>query len=211
MTRRLDVSIAGPRRAAGGTLIGMFIGLILGLALAAGVAYTLSKGGALGPSRPSGKDAGKIQSPVRTESLPADRAAADKAGADKAAADKAAPDKGRFEFYRVLPGMDDARKAADKAERPPEKTPVAKSEPAPRSTDRYVLQAGAFRTDADAENQKARLALLGYEALVQRATTAEGVEVFRVRVGPYTSVDEMNRIKSELSNKGVEVAVIKNP
>jgi len=72
------------------------------------------------------------------------------------------------------------------------------------------LQAGAFTSESEAENLKARLALSGWEAAIQTATTPDKGVRYRVRIGPYDNTDELNRMKSELGNRGFDVAVIKN-
>lgn len=55
---------------------------------------------------------------------------------------------------------------------------------------------------------KARLALVGYEA---RILTAEvnGQTLYRVRVGPYTGLDDMNKARGKLAESGIEAAVIR--
>lgn len=196
-----------PLRQAGGTLLGMFIGLILGLALAAGVAYYLSKGGAFAPAKPSPTAKDGARGPEK---------------ADQTA--EASAEKGRFDFYKILPAGEDSRirqpdvrsaeKMPDKAQEaaPQEKQQekqLAKAEPG--KGERFYLQAGSFQTPGDAENQKARLALAGWEAQVQAATLPDRSTWYRVRVGPYASVDEMNRNRSELAKRGFEVSVIRSP
>ena len=206
-TRTHRNSSPAPRKGAGGTLLGIFIGLAIGLALAAGVAWTLI--GGKSPSAPA-------------------KAAADPAPAREAkAAPKAAPaEKDRFDFYKILPGGEEPklagkpgdRAAADKAAagRPdaaqaPDK--VAAAEPsAPKTAkpgDRFWLQAGSFTQEGDAENLRARLALAGWEAQVQPGTLPDKGVRYRVRLGPYDNPDELNRIKSQLAQRGFEAAVIK--
>jgi cell division protein FtsN len=73
----------------------------------------------------------------------------------------------------------------------------------------YYLQAGAYRETADAEAVRAKLALLGFEASVTDRTTDSGV-LHRVRVGPFTQVETMNKVRSKLSENGVDVAVVRN-
>ncbi len=73
----------------------------------------------------------------------------------------------------------------------------------------YYLQAGAFREQSDAENTRARLALLGFEASISERNSDNGV-LFRVRLGPYNQVEAMNRVRGKLSENGVDVAVIRN-
>ena len=74
----------------------------------------------------------------------------------------------------------------------------------------YSLQAGAFREIADAENTKAKLALLGVAATVAERRSELG-SLFRVRIGPFTEVEAMNRARSRLSDNGVDAAVVRVP
>jgi cell division protein FtsN len=73
----------------------------------------------------------------------------------------------------------------------------------------YYLQAGAFREVADAESARAKLALLGFEANLSDRTTDTGV-LHRVRIGPFNQVEAMNKVRSKLSENGVDVAVVRN-
>ena len=60
------------------------------------------------------------------------------------------------------------------------------------------------------ENLKAQLALSGWEASLQQATLPDRSVRYRVRLGPYANVDEMNRIRGDLAKRGFEVSAIKN-
>lgn len=74
----------------------------------------------------------------------------------------------------------------------------------------YYLQAGAFRELADAESTKARLALMGVAASVAERRSELG-SLYRVRIGPFTEVDAMNRARTRLSDNGVDAAVVRVP
>jgi cell division protein FtsN len=67
-----------------------------------------------------------------------------------------------------------------------------------------MLQTGAFRNADDADAMRARLALLGLDARVSSAATAEGATVFRVRLGPFGQLDDLNGIRRTLSENGIE-------
>ncbi|MGH8701120.1 MAG: SPOR domain-containing protein, partial [Burkholderiales bacterium] len=73
----------------------------------------------------------------------------------------------------------------------------------------FFLQAGAFQNAPDADSLRARLALLGIEARIQTATLPDKGEWHRVRVGPYTSVEELGRTRETLKQNGVETILIK--
>ncbi len=88
---------------------------------------------------------------------------------------------------------------------PPE-APAARA-PAPASG-KYFLQAGAYRVLEDAEGLKARILLLGLPVAVQRAEV-NGMQVNRVRVGPFARLDDMNRARSLLGENKIESAVVR--
>jgi cell division protein FtsN len=207
---------SGPSRRSGfgGTLLGMFVGVALGLALAAGVAFYLMKAGnpyqTAGPAREPQREAAKDQAKSpRTET--------------------GAVEKPRFDFYKILPGVEEPKvqpKSADRgtadkatAERaasPDKALAKADDRPAPPAADkaakaaeRFWLQAGSFANEADAENLKARLAFAGWEAAIQSASLPDKGLRYRVRLGPYDNTDELTRMKGELAKRGFDVAVIK--
>jgi cell division protein FtsN len=72
----------------------------------------------------------------------------------------------------------------------------------------YYLQVGAYKTQADAEQQRARLGFQGFESKVTQRD-AGGVTYYRVRVGPFAKFEEMNTARQRLSDAGVDTAVIR--
>lgn len=74
----------------------------------------------------------------------------------------------------------------------------------------YYLQAGAFLERSDAENAKAKLALIGLSANIAERKTDNGT-LYRVRLGPFGNLETMNRVRSRLSDNGVDVAVVRVP
>ena len=89
-------------------------------------------------------------------------------------------------------------------------------EPAPRapaaaaaSQDVYFIQAGAFQNPADADNQKARLAILGFESNVEPTTLPDKGTFYRVRLGPYTKIDELNKVRQALAQNGIDANLVK--
>jgi cell division protein FtsN len=73
---------------------------------------------------------------------------------------------------------------------------------------RYILQAGAFGASGDAEQLKARLAMLGLSARVESGQ-AGGRTVYRVRMGPYGTAGELAEAKAKLASSGVQAMAIK--
>lgn len=72
----------------------------------------------------------------------------------------------------------------------------------------YFVQAGAFRSQADADAQRAKLAMLGWEARVSEREQ-NGRTVFRVRVGPFGKRDDAEQLKGRLDNAGVDSALVR--
>lgn len=72
----------------------------------------------------------------------------------------------------------------------------------------YFIQAGAFRTPEDAEQQRARLSLLGVTARVSEREQA-GRTVYRVRLGPFDKKDEADKVKDRLDSNSIETALVR--
>ena len=83
-----------------------------------------------------------------------------------------------------------------------------KKEEAKESKTPLFLQAGSFSTAQDADNQKAKLAFMGIEAVVQQVMIQDKT-FYRVRVGPYTKIDELNKVRAELAKSGIEAQLAK--
>lgn len=72
----------------------------------------------------------------------------------------------------------------------------------------YFVQAGAFRTPEDAEAQKAKLTIAGFEAKITEREQS-GRTVFRVRVGPVDKKDDADKAKEKLDAAGFETAIVR--
>ncbi|MCW5576755.1 MAG: SPOR domain-containing protein [Burkholderiales bacterium] len=174
----------GGSRGNGGSLfIGILIGLVLGLGIALGVAWYINRMPApFQPKAPAAKPG------------PAKAAVPDPVKApDKPAADG----KPRFDFYKILPGVEEP--ATDQQLR---ETKAAAKES-------FYLQAGAFQNAPDADNLKARLALIGVQASIQTTTLPDRGVWHRVRLGPYGNVEELNRTRDTLKKNGIDTTLIK--
>lgn len=78
----------------------------------------------------------------------------------------------------------------------------------PKDIRSYYLQVGAFRVLEDAEALRARLLLLGLPVEIQRAEV-NGMQVNRVRAGPFAKLDEMNRARTRLSEEKIVSTIIR--
>ena len=177
------------RRGGSSLLVGILIGVILGLGIALGVAWYINKVPSPFLSRPA--------PPAKSEGL---KAPPNIARSDEKAL-KAPESKPRFDFYKILPGTEEP--ATDQQLKDAQKGSTATAGEA------FFLQAGAFQSAPDADNLKARLALLGIEATVQTTPLPDKGVWHRVRIGPYTSVEELNRTRDTLKQNGVVTTLIK--
>ena len=106
------------------------------------------------------------------------------------------------------------RRARDPASILADKPPAARTGAAAASAGTgadpfaYFVQAGAYGRTEDAEQQRAKLAMLGLEAkLTEREQS--GKSVFRVRVGPYDKKVDADAAKEKLAAAGVEAALVR--
>ena len=90
----------------------------------------------------------------------------------------------------------------------PAAAPPATASAEPPANVRYLLQAGAFSAQNEAEGTKARLALAGVAARVEPAQI-NGNTVYRVRMGPYNSASELAAAKAKLEAAGLQAMAIK--
>lgn len=204
---------------AGGTLLGVIIGLIIGLSIAVVVALAINKS-----SIPFLAKSGKVEKPAELTAAQAADPNRPLFGS-KEAAREAARDFEKenanptVEERKLTPAVVGASATASATASSASDTKAAKNtdakngEPAksenPEDKWIYYLQIGAFRETADAEAAKAKLALQGFEASISERTSENGV-LYRVRLGPYTQLDAMNRVRGKLSDSGVDVAVVRS-
>jgi len=184
---------APPSRSGGSFLLGIFVGLLLGLGIALAVAFYLSKAPLpfLGKAKPAATRDGAAD-----PSKPATVAGMPQGGARG--------DRPKFDFYKILPGSEEP--VSEKDLKDAAKT--AKTQPeAARGV--YFIQAGSFQNPADADNQKAKIAILGFESSVEPTVLPDKGTWYRVRLGPYTTLDELNRVRRTLSQNGIDASLVK--
>src|SRR3989344_4954403 len=179
----------------GGTIVGFIVGVIVGLGAALAVAVYVTKVPVPFLNKGNGR------------------------GVDMDAAET--QKNKNWDPNSPLYGKNPARPAAPPAVAASAPTPAAPdaravgSAPAPQAAAKgnldpfdYFVQAGAFRTQADADAQRAKLAMLGWEARVSEREQ-NGRAVFRVRVGPFTKRDDAEQLKEKLDGAGLESALVR--
>lgn len=180
---------------------GILIGLLTGLAGAAGLAVWL------GHNNPF-TERNANQAPQETPtSAQANRSIDTGTSTDKIIdpVTKAAPTDTHFDFYHILPGTPANGAPATTTSSQANAAPTAAST---TSVEQMYLQAGAFPDAEQADDLKARLALMGYEAIIQTVTLTDKGTWHRVRLGPYTTADA-NKIQAVLTQNHITSSLIK--
>ena len=113
-----------------------------------------------------------------------------------------APLKPKLDFYTVLPEIETI--LPDRGTR----TKTPKAERADADV-RYILQVGSFGSFADADQLKAKLALQGMTATIQKITIEGKGEYHRVRLGPYEKLDDLDSASERLSKLGIKALRLK--
>jgi cell division protein FtsN len=117
--------------------------------------------------------------------------------------------KSPYDFFTVLPEMEVVVPEQElSAKSRPAETPAAQAQ-TQADTGSYLLQVGSFRDISDAEQFKARLALLGVAGQIQSVTVNDATW-HRVRVGPVKGVQAADAMRTKLANNGIESLVMKN-
>jgi cell division protein FtsN len=166
---------------------GMVIGLSLGLAVAGGI-YLKDHHTDLTPA-PGAK-------PVKKKGHGFDTPETD-------SSDTGTPDTPKsYSFYDMLPKFEVVVPEKEKDVKPDIR-------PAPETRrGTYVLQTGTYKNVADADRARAQLSLLGIEGNVQKVTVNSD-SWLRVRIGPVTSLDELNRLRQVLRKADIDVLLIR--
>ena len=168
----------------GGFLLGIFVGLLIGLAISLGVAFYLNRTPVpFTVAKPKDEKAPAGKAPA-IAGLPQGTPAAAAPGAEETVSEKELRDKLRAAKSQP-PGQQEASK------------------------DVYFIQAGSFQNPADADNQKARLAILGFESSVEPANLPDKGTWYRVRLGPYKKVEEINKVRQQLAQNGIDASLVK--
>ncbi len=189
------------KRLAGGFMLGMVVGVVIGLAVSLSVAFYLNKTPVPFMARNNAKPAEKA-SPAGDNKTPI-------AGLPSGTPAPTLPaEQPKFDFYKILPGQEEQvteKELRDRARQ-------ARNQPGGQQIgpkDGFFIQAGSFQNPAEADNQKARLAILGFESSVEPANLPDKGTWYRVRLGPYSKVDELNKVRQALAQNGIDASLVK--
>ena len=181
-------------------LTGSLIGFLLGVATSLGVVMFI-KGGESPFANQTSTEVSKSVAEKMKDKANADEA---NANADKltSAENPTNNEETRFDFYTILPGSESKVSKEEEIK-------IKEDAPEPAVLTSYFLQVGAFQTGEEADNMKAKLALQGFEAIVQTATIPDKGVWHRVRVGPLSNLDQINKTKNDLVKNGFKADLIK--
>lgn len=186
----------------GTTFVGLILGLIAGLAIAVIVALYITRGPkplVTKQTSPASEVAGTPPA-SNTGSAPNTRA-------------PVTPSIGEEEFDDAqiieVPSPSDKRDKVFKKSAPATHAPATTARPAADAANTgYYLQVGAYKTNTGAEQQRAHLALQGFESKVSQRSSGN-LTYYRVRVGPFAKFDEMGRVRKRLTEAGIDAIVIR--
>jgi len=118
----------------------------------------------------------------------------------------AAQPKPKFDFYTILPEVETVI---------PDKTAKGKSKPFAARSNRpemgvsFVLQAAAYASGGDADHLRARLALAGLEAYTEKVVIEGKGAYYRVRLGPFARMQDMDAANKKLARLGIKAIRLK--
>ena len=181
----------------GCTILGFILGLGVGLGVAFLIAFYLSKNT---PQERPGMRAPNLPLTIKPGPTPAE-------GEIEALAEPL--DLNKPLHGRALSPSVAADPIGDLAtgKKPPEV--LATQPPAAKLDAIYFLQVGAFVKRSDADAQKASLAIQGIQSQLSELTS-EGNTLWRVRIGPFNSIEESNSVRDKLNGFGIKPTVIKS-
>lgn len=204
----------------GGAFKGILFGLILGLLIAGAVAWWFNRmpspfidktGTANSGSQTVAKPAAVTPTQTQQDTSPPAQAAVNAQGENgqpivlPGKPGDAVPEK-RFQFPDILSGKTDGTTPVTKPTDSGKSTEAIKQTEAPAG---FYLMAGSFQKPSDAESQKANLALIGFDASVQKTVIGEKVW-YRVKIGPFKRQDDANRARNELKDNGIDAVPARN-
>ena len=196
-------------KARGGTVLGIFIGLVVGILIALAVVWYMNRTPApfLNKTQ-SAPENGNSNGNGNKNTATAPQNTNNANGASLPSKPGETVQEKRFQFYDILPGKSDPKPDTKNDAKADIKTTEAPSKAEEKAGSAMSLQAGSFQNMKDAENLKATLTLMGIEPHIQTIQIAERTW-YRVRVGPFSSFEEQNRVKNEMAKSGIKATVVK--
>ena len=167
---------------------GLFMGILVGIGLSIAITVFITNGKSPFVSKDTNGSCIEIQGAKPEGEMTGDNAVQDQ------------PTK--FDFYNILPNGD--KEASDR-----ETTQALKNPASIPQKEVYFYQVGSFNSDKEADNTKAKLALLGFEAVVLTAPSQNNEVVHKVRVGPMMDDAQIMKTKNDLIKNGFKPILVK--
>ncbi len=120
--------------------------------------------------------------------------------AEKAETKEEKPQTPQFDFYTILPKKEVIVPDYEV------KTRTREEHIGKNKSTLYILQAGSYKDFEEADRLKAKLALMGIESTIQKAKV-ENVTWYRVKIGPYNQMNNVNSLMSRLQKNGMKPVV----
>lgn len=119
---------------------------------------------------------------------------------EKKAEAKPEPEVPQFDFYTILPEKEvvvpdheiDTRSREERVGQAKET--------------KYILQAGSYKDFKEADQSRAKLALMGIESRIEKAKVGS-VTWYRIKMGPFTRMSSVSNIRSRLRKNGIDAIV----
>ena len=167
---------------------GLFMGILVGIGLSIAITVFITNGKSPFVSKDTNGSCIEIQGAKPEGEMTGENAVQDQ------------PTK--FDFYNILPNGD--KEASDR-----ETTQALKNPASIPQKEIYFYQVGSFNSDKEADNTKAKLALLGFEAVVLTAPSQNNEVVHKVRVGPMMDDAQIMKTKNDLIKNGFKPILVK--
>ncbi|SJM92481.1 Sporulation domain-containing protein [Crenothrix polyspora] len=113
---------------------------------------------------------------------------------------KKEPQPPQFDFYTILPQKEMV--VADHEI----KTRAREERVGKTKNTHYVIQAGSFKSSKEADQLRAKLALMGIESKINKAKVGD-VIWYRVKIGPYARLDSVKTVMSRLKQNDMKPVV----
>ncbi len=202
-----------PQLQRGGTFFGFILGLVIGLGVALGVAMYVTKVPTpfSNKNQPRSAEQDVVESQKNKDWNPngvLQPKASASAPADGAVTPVPAP--------AAVPAVpaDSSHKEVKPAVSADPLGDLAKSRSGTAGGDasaepfQYFVQVGAYRSQGEADSQKARMALIGLDAKVSEREQA-GRTVYRVRLGPFDDKAAAERVRTKLESAQIENTILR--
>jgi len=123
-----------------------------------------------------------------------------------------APPRTAFDFFTVLPDERVIPETAGIVETETETDEILSKEnivKPKKSSGYYMLQVASYTEEGKADQLKVKLAKTGFASSIQHISIQGQSDFYRVRIGPFFSMPELEQVNRQLTRKGIEALPLK--